>query len=200
MMRRRNSLPNDADHRLWRQICATVRPLPDRQRITPGTGPEAAATTSTLPARPPPPPAKPAVMPRRPAMLPATTAGSIRSAPLAPHAGLDRRLAERLAKGRIPLEGRLDLHGMNQDDARHALTGFLLAARTAGKRCVLVVTGKGKGILRESLPRWLTGGDVAAAVLATAPAQPRHGGGGAFYVLLRRHKHQHKHQYPRARA
>jgi DNA-nicking Smr family endonuclease len=115
--------------------------------------------------------------------------------------GLDRRTTERLTKGQLPVEARLDLHGHRQATAHRALDAFILASHRAGRRCVLVVTGKGQGradapapimgdeapgVLRRNLPRWLAEPGLADKVLAIRPALPQHGGEGAFYVLLRR--------------
>ena len=57
--------------------------------------------------------------------------------------GLDRRSAMRMKRGKIRIQGRLDLHGYSQDTARQALVKFIKEAFVSGKRCVLVVTGKG---------------------------------------------------------
>jgi DNA-nicking Smr family endonuclease len=138
------------------------------------------------PAAPPPAPAA-APPPRQRASprAPGTVAG--RAA-----AGLDRRSAEKLRRGELRLEARLDLHGMTQDEAHRALAAFLVRAQEAGKRCVLVITGKGDGerggVLRAAVPRWLGEAPHRGRVLATAPAQPRDGGAGALYVLLRRRR------------
>ena len=75
--------------------------------------------------------------------------------------------------------------------AHRALDRFVREAWEAGRRMLLVITGKGSlaeggGVLRRNLPRWLAQGENAARILKIAPAQPRHGGGGAYYVLLRR--------------
>ena len=116
-------------------------------------------------------------------------------------AGLDRRTTERLNKGQLPVEATLDLHGHHQASAHRALEAFVLASHRAGRRCVLVVTGKGQprtdapppimaeeapGVLKRSLPRWLAEPPLADKVLAIRPALPSDGGAGAFYVLLRR--------------
>jgi DNA-nicking Smr family endonuclease len=116
--------------------------------------------------------------------------------PLAPSrfAAMDRANAERLRRGKHPIEGRLDLHGMTQIEAYRALARFIAEARTAGKRCVLVITGRGAskgpdggaGVLRAAVPRWLDEPEFRTNVLAVAVAQPRDGGGGALYVMLRR--------------
>jgi DNA-nicking Smr family endonuclease len=99
--------------------------------------------------------------------------------------GLDRRTAERLRRGELPIEARLDLHGMTQEEAHTALARFLGRAHAAGQRCLLVITGKG-AVLREAVPRWLGEGETRDRILASSAAQPRHGGGGALYILLRR--------------
>jgi DNA-nicking Smr family endonuclease len=106
-------------------------------------------------------------------------------------AGLDRRTARRLRRGELPIEDWLDLHGRTQEEAHAALGRFLAAAEAAGRRCVLVITGKGArgeggGVLRRMVPRWLNEPANRARVVALAPARPRDGGEGALYLLLRR--------------
>ena len=104
-------------------------------------------------------------------------------------AGLDRASAERLKRGRYPIEARLDLHGMTQAEAHRALAGFVAGSRAIGRRCVLVITGHGRisgGILKAAVPRWLSEPDLRRHVLAITPAQQRDGGAGALYLLLRK--------------
>ncbi|MEE8245727.1 MAG: Smr/MutS family protein [Alphaproteobacteria bacterium] len=91
----------------------------------------------------------------------------------------------------MPVEGSIDLHGLTQKQAAHALGAFLTDAQEAGRRCVLVITGKGDakgeaGVLRAMAPRWLNEPPNRARILAFEHAQPKHGGQGALYVLLRR--------------
>jgi len=111
--------------------------------------------------------------------------------PLDRFAGLDRANAERLKRGLHRIEARLDLHGMTQAAAHGALSAFIAASRAAGRRCVLVITGRGlgqsgPGVLKSSVPRWLEEPELRQYILAIAPAQPHHGGPGATYLLLRR--------------
>jgi DNA-nicking Smr family endonuclease len=106
-------------------------------------------------------------------------------------AGVDRATAERLKRGLHKIEARLDLHGMRQKEAHRALAEFVRASNEAGRRCVLVITGRGlgpdgPGILKSSVPRWLDEGELRRRILGIASAQPRDGGAGALYVLLRR--------------
>ncbi len=105
--------------------------------------------------------------------------------------GLDRRSDERLRRGQMAIEAQLDLHGLNQVAAYEALQSFIHRSYASGLRCVLVITGKGRtgpGVLRQRLPEWLAEDGVSGLILKTHSAQPKHGGGGAFYVLLRRHR------------
>jgi DNA-nicking Smr family endonuclease len=106
--------------------------------------------------------------------------------------GMDRRTAERFRRGKLSIEGRLDLHGMYQDAAHHALTDFITSSAAVGKRYVLVITGRGSregsGVLRERLPQWLNQPPCRDLVVAFAGARPEHGRDGAFYVLLRRNR------------
>src|SRR5581483_4088766 len=109
--------------------------------------------------------------------------------PLDRFAGIDRARAERLKRGKLAIEARLDLHGMTQDEAHRAISGFIGGSRASGLRCVLVITGRGAvggGVLRQAVPRWLDEPGLRRHVLAITPAQPRDGGAGALYILRRR--------------
>ncbi|HUZ75408.1 MAG TPA: Smr/MutS family protein [Stellaceae bacterium] len=139
------------------------------------------------PAVPPAPPAAPEAAPRRDTRH---APEPIRPPPPPPGAGLDRRSALRLRRGEMPIEARLDLHGLTQDEAHRAVTRFVVRMHEAGRRAVLIVTGKGTreggGVLRQAVPRWLAEPTCRAVILAVSEARPQHGGGGALYVLLRR--------------
>ena len=98
----------------------------------------------------------------------------------------------RLRRGTIPPETQVDLHRCTQDQAHRLLTGFLAASQASGRRCVLVITGKGYGsdgavgVLKTMVPRWLDEPPNRGRVLAYCHANLSHGGDGALYVLLRR--------------
>ncbi|MCX7354009.1 MAG: Smr/MutS family protein [Alphaproteobacteria bacterium] len=105
--------------------------------------------------------------------------------------GVDRRTAERLHRGQMEIDGRIDLHGMTQSEAHDALAAFMDKAEGRGWRCVLVITGKGTrggGVLRAAVPRWLNLPPHRARILSFGAARPKDGGDGALYVLLRRRR------------
>jgi DNA-nicking Smr family endonuclease len=108
---------------------------------------------------------------------------------------LARRHRQRLARGILPLDARIDLHGRTQSEAHAALLGFLRAAQADGARFVLVITGKGgrmrddwseRGVLKRQVPQWLRLPEFRSYVVGFEDAHIGHGGEGALYVRLRR--------------
>ena len=161
-----SAAPSQSDRLLWREAMRSVTPL--RRRAAPSSPPPVQAEEE-----------RPNVPIRAPA--------------LDRFSGIDRANAERLKRGLHQIEARLDLHGMTQSEAHRALFAFVHASRDAGLRCVLVITGRGfgpngPGVLKSLVPRWLEQPVLRRQLLAIAPAQPRHGGAGALYVLLRRQR------------
>jgi DNA-nicking Smr family endonuclease len=106
--------------------------------------------------------------------------------------GLDHGIVRRLRRGEWAVQGHVDLHGMTRDEAKSAVERFLRESRNAGKRCVLLVHGRGLHskdqvpVLKEALKTWLVTARFGKHVLAFATARPQDGGGGAIYVLLRK--------------
>ncbi len=107
-------------------------------------------------------------------------------------AGIDGSTQRRLFRGEVLIDLRLDLHGMTATRAHKQLIHFILSAADDGCRCVLVITGKGSGVLNGHVPNWLKQPPLSPHVLALAEARPKDGGGGAFYVLLRRKRRTSK--------
>jgi len=105
--------------------------------------------------------------------------------------GLDRRIVRRLRRGDFSVQAHLDLHGYYRKEARAVVEEFVIESQAAGKRCVLIVHGRGKRsvdnvpVLKEKLAAWLTRGAIGRRVLAFTSARPWDGGTGAVYVLLR---------------
>jgi len=193
MAARRPRAIGPVERALWRAAMRDVEPLPGHA-LPPEPKPVALEPVADQPA-----PVKAVPAPRgRP--LPAPT--ELPTLTYARTPGLDRRTSERLKRGQLPIEARLDLHGMTQDQARRSLDAFITHAHDRGLRAVLIITGKGlkprtsdagpwepePGILKTQTPRWLNEAPNRARVLAFTAAQPRDGGSGALYVLIRRHR------------
>jgi DNA-nicking Smr family endonuclease len=106
--------------------------------------------------------------------------------------GLDHHVLRRLRRGEFAVQGHVDLHGLTREEARAELGSFLARSRQGGKRCVLVVHGRGLHskdqvpVLKDALKRWMKTARFSDHVLAFATARPHDGGLGAVYVLLRR--------------
>ncbi|MBK1667413.1 hypothetical protein CKO28_05135 [Rhodovibrio sodomensis] len=196
--RRRERVASRAERDLWQEVMRDATPMrhskrapvdvpdasPDARPTKPATGSDASAKSADgKPAKAPPrPQPTPPIQPRK-APDPGVTPGRLHN--------LDRRTADRLKRGRLEIEGRIDLHGMTRAAAQDALTGFIVAAADRGQRCVLVITGKGTfsggpGVLKQEVPKWLNMSPLRERIVAVNAAQPRHGGGGALYVLLKR--------------
>lgn len=139
---------------------------------------------------------KPAELPKKPHRALTPSIPSLHKAPVQ----MDRKSFTKLKRGKLAPEGRIDLHGMTLDRAHPALNRFILGAHHQGKRLVLVITGKGKardeggpipvrdGVLRHQVPHWLSIPPLSSVVMQVSQAHVSHGGGGAYYVYLRRHR------------
>ena len=105
--------------------------------------------------------------------------------------GLDRRIVKKLRRGELSIQAHLDLHGFRREEARQMVAEFIAKSHVEGKRCVLIIHGRGLGsmdkipVLKEKLTSWLTRGAIGKHVLAFTSARQWDGGVGAVYVLLR---------------
>ena len=107
-----------------------------------------------------------------------------------PYGAPQNRQNERaVRRGRPQVSASFDLHGHTRESAFHVLPTFLSREQGKGTQCVIVITGKGKsgeGVLRRAFLNWLDLPEARAMVSGYAPAHAKHGGGGAWYVFLRR--------------
>ena len=203
--RSKRRLLSDEERHLWRAVVKDARPL-SAGKIIREPEQDISAPKSIKPERLSKAKPQPRPMPlvARPRPNSALLEGAEPSPP--PLKGLDRRTSQRLARGQIDTEARLDLHGMRQNEAHGALYHFFSRCRRQGMRCVLVITGKGEspfsrhtlhssrfheatdhsGVLRSALPQWLNEVQFRTEVAGFQPAHPKHGGGGAFYIWLRK--------------
>jgi DNA-nicking Smr family endonuclease len=185
--------PELPDHDLWDVVKRGITPLLRRQKQSKGKVAAMAAVIQSTRSMAAPHPVA-AIKRKAPSDVPPALAQ------------LDRRTAQRLSRGQIEPEAKLDLHGEGVETARIKLLHFLVRERQHGSRHVLVITGKGaspfarhtlhgsthfhtperEGRLRREVPLWLHEENFRQHAVAFQPAHPKHGGGGAFYVRLRK--------------
>ena len=183
---------SEEERLLWDIVAKTAKPLKPRSKSKPVPAVEPAKAAPTKPA----PPGKQPKRIKAPPVSPPPQPHVLRPAHELSHGlsiGIDKRQAERFRRGQMPFEGKIDLHGRTQQEAHDALRDFIARAHRAGKRCLLVITGKGMtagkaGVLKENVPRWLNEPNLRRHVLAFSYARPEHGGEGALYVLLKRER------------
>ncbi len=190
MTRRRPRGLTEEDRALWNRVRKTAVPLrPDAPHPI-GNLPEAVE---------PPKPEAPRREPIEPFRIGEKASDTALPARSAPTVGMDRKRFTQLKRGKMKPEARIDLHGMTVAQAHPALNRFILDSQAAGRRLVLVITGKGdgaaaagfpegRGILRRQVPTWLRSAPLSSAVMDVTEAHLRHGGAGAFYVYLRRNR------------
>jgi DNA-nicking Smr family endonuclease len=178
-MSRRRPL-SDEEEELWTGIARSITPLRPAK--------VAAKSSKSPPADKEASPAVP-----RPVVVHPNKSPPAKS-PLAP---FDRRLKQRVARGREPIEARIDLHGLTQTQAHTALLRFLRHAQADGVKIALIVTGKGargsehggageRGVLKRQVPMWLSLPEFRPLVVGIEDAHAFHGGQGALYVRIRR--------------
>lgn len=190
-MSRRRLRPEERE--LWQTVARSTKPLPEALRrekkapkplVRPPREPEQMNLIKAF-----------GIGTKPPAALDRITAPQ----PVHPSApSMDRKTFGKMRRGKLAPEARIDLHGMTLDQAHPALTRFILTSYARGFRLVLVITGKGqrddphdpmprqRGILKRQVPMWLRMPPLNTAVLDVADAHIRHGGGGAYYVYLRK--------------
>jgi DNA-nicking Smr family endonuclease len=189
-MSRRRHLSDD-EEALWTGVTRAIKPLRPKAKPAKST---ANKSTAKLPARP----SAGKVSSKSVATLAvsAPAPSRVQPSPAAPPpslAPLGRRLKQRVARGREPIDGRIDLHGMTQAEAHGALLHFLQRARGDGAKTILVITGKGsrnadreRGVLKRQVPMWLALPEFRPLIVGFDDAHVGHGGEGALYVRLRR--------------
>ena len=198
MARRRKGLSDD-DRALWKRVAATTNPMHERRQPMPrdpvttfdpqpqpnasgGFAPFRIGETATG--------ALSVHVPSR------EIAEEVNGAPVR----MDTGTHKKMIRGKLTPEARIDLHGMTLDQAHPRLVDFVMEASSAGKRLVLIITGKGRnrdaegpiperrGRLRHQVPLWLNTPPCNAVVLDIRTAHLRHGGEGAYYVYLKRRR------------
>ena len=202
----RGLLPDE--EQLWHRVTKTAAPLHAQRRNLQMPGIDALALTIPKPG-----PVKAAVKAAPPKLEPFHIGQSLTGTKLRHDlvpalseilantpVKMDRKSFDRMSRGKLSPEARIDLHGMTLAQAHPALTHFIQTAHAHANRLVLVITGKGKrgddtgpipqrhGVLKHQVPQWLAMPPLGAMILQIAEAHLKHGGSGAYYVYLRRHR------------
>jgi DNA-nicking Smr family endonuclease len=190
MSPRRHRHPTAEELKLWRDAMRDAVPL---DPVTPQAADPVKAEPQAAPSPPlspaPSQPQPPSIQFAAPPPRRETMAGLVP----ADLPGFDRRTSDRLRKGRIGIQARIDLHGMTQTEAHGALAAFVLRCWSDGCRSMLVITGKGSsgqggGVLRRAVPLWLNQPPLRERIIGIEEAGHKDGGAGALYVLLRRRR------------
>ena len=174
---------NSDERILWAKVAKSTKPMPGRLEELLGFEdefvPETAVKASTEKSDPA-------------SVLPLTDPADGKSAkPSGIHHPLERPVKRKLARGRLSIEAKIDLHGMFQSEAHGVLLDFLLRAHERGLRHVLIITGKGssygsEGALKRAVPLWFSKAEFRFLISSYEPAARQHGGEGALYVRLSR--------------
>jgi DNA-nicking Smr family endonuclease len=174
----------DDDRILWGKVARSTRALPGRMQAIDEFEAALHREQEEASEKAKPKPARPPVASEPPAAVPKKPAGHH-------HQPLERPVKKKLAKGRLQLEARIDLHGLSQAEAHALLLGFVLSAHSRGLRHVLVITGKGSsmgsdGALKRAVPMWFSKPDFRHLISSYETSAQNHGGEGALYVRLAR--------------
>jgi DNA-nicking Smr family endonuclease len=196
----RKRLPTKEELDIWHEVTRTIRATTRRRLVdeTTASQPHSFPHPDAAPPKLPLPDLRigqlsPARKPTAANLMPSLT-DHLAKAPLQ----MDAKTHSRMVRGRLDPEARIDLHGMTVAEAHAELIHFLLGARANGLRLVLVITGKGKpahdhgpipsrlGAIRHQMPHWLRLPPLNGVVQQLTESHARHGGGGAFYLYLRK--------------
>jgi DNA-nicking Smr family endonuclease len=198
MSRGRKLSPDESA--IWKKVARTANPLPGRLERLMTSGANVAVPVERQPARDQktePPPVTDAMRKALAASFrdrPATTEKKERSdASRSPLHPIERPVHRKIARGRLPIDATIDLHGLGQADAHLRLRAFVARAYAEGLRHVLVITGKGasfgsEGALKRAVPHWLTQADFRPYVSGYEQAGRAHGGEGALYLRLKKRR------------
>ena len=117
----------------------------------------------------------------------------------AEYGGIDKATLKKFKQEEFKIEAVLDLHGYREDDAYERVADFIAKCYGEGKRCVIIVTGKGglhqqedfdapRGVLKKQVPQWLNTPQIRAMILVFKNPSERLGGEGVLYILLKRNR------------
>ena len=179
---------SDDEKELWKEFSRSTKPLPHQNKKTQQRTPEIKKRINPVDLK----------GQEQYLMGAQKTSAHLKKTPAFPMLSMDYKLHTKMRQGKIRPQAKLDLHGLNLAQAQPTLTKFILDAHGKGLRLILIITGKGrnsedydvipkrKGVLKASVPNWLSMEPLSSKILQITNAHVKHGGGGAFYVYLRK--------------
>ena len=179
---------SDDEKQLWKEFSKSTKPLLHKNQKIQETRPEKKKRINSVNLK----------VQEKYFMGVQKTPAHVDKTPTSPILSMDSKLHTKMRQGKIRPEAKLDLHGLNLSQAQPILTKFVLDAHGKGLRLILIITGKGrnsedfdvipkkKGVLKATVPNWLAVEPLSSKVLQITNAHVKHGGGGAFYVYLRK--------------
>jgi DNA-nicking Smr family endonuclease len=173
---------NPEERILWGKVAKSTRAFADRRHALAEFEAEEAALLAKI---------EPAPSPKEVPGKQPIEQSPVAKKPSGLHHPLERPTKKKLAKGKLSIEARLDLHGLFQAEAHDLLLDFIYRAHERGLRHVLVITGKGssmgsEGALRRAVPLWFSKAEFRFLISSYEWAARHHGGDGALYVRLAR--------------
>ena len=110
---------------------------------------------------------------------------------------------KKLKKGKIPIDKKIDFHGLSLLDAENLFTHTINSCYKKKLRCILFITGKGilkkntndwngpklyYGKIRSNFLIWTKKKELSKFILNVEQASIKYGADGAFFVYLRKKK------------
>ena len=179
---------SDDEKELWKEFSKSTNPLPHQNQKTQEIKPDKKKRINSVNLKDQ----------KKYFMGGKKTPTEVDKVPASPVLSMDSKLHIKMRQGKIRPEAKLDLHGLHLAQAQPTLTKFVLDAHGKGLRLILIITGKGrnsedydvipkrKGGLKATVPNWLAMEPLSSKILQITNAHVKHGGGGAFYVYLRK--------------
>ena len=179
---------SDDEKELWKEFSKSTKPLPRQNQKTQDTKPDKKKRINSVNLKDQ----------EKYFMGVQKTSAHVEKTSALPMLSMDSKLHTKMRQGKIRPEAKLDLHGLHLAQAQPTLTKFVLDAHGKGLRLILIITGKGrnsedydvipkrKGVLKATVPNWLSMEPLSSKILQITNAHVKHGGGGAFYVYLRK--------------
>jgi hypothetical protein len=105
---------------------------------------------------------------------------------------IDKKTLNAIKNDKLKFDAVLDLHGRTIEEACGLLFHFIKSNYVNGKRILRIITGvgrrskEGQVTIKSQFSKWIFNSEISSFILSSTPAMPKHGGNGAYYVILRK--------------